>query len=61
MGQGNRLPPVLWDTFYKRGPETLPSHYLFTLLLAETIRIVSRKIYSDKTPQNCEPFNSEFT
>lgn len=47
--------------FNNGGPETLLLYYLLSLLLAETIRIDSRRIYSDKTPENCETFNFEFT
>lgn len=61
LGNENRFSPILWNTSNNRGPETLLLYYLLSLLLAETIRIDSGRIYSDKTPENCETFNFEFT
>ena len=58
LGNENRLSPVVWNTFNNR--EILLVHYL-SLLLAETIRIDSRRRYSNKTPENCETFKFEFT
>lgn len=61
LGNENRISPNLWNTFNNRGPGPLLLYYLLSLLLAETIRLDSRRIYSDKTPENGEIFTFEFT